>query len=513
MNKTILLAALLLLLTGCVRKAEVPSQFERSEALPSLYPDYVGVTVPCNICPLNFGVKEAGQQVVARFSAGDLAYTYGEGRNVFIDEEEWAELLRAACGDSIGVEVFICNDGTWKAFQPFSIYVSKDSIDPYISYRLIQPSYVSYNELSIRQRNLSSFDESVIYTNRDVMTQHEGQCINCHSYQNYGTQNMLFHMRQHLGGTMIVREGKPVKVDLKSDSTLSAGVYPSWHPRLPLVAFSTNLTGQVFHTKSTDKVEVQDTQSDLILYDVEKNEIHPIFHTDSILEIFPCWAPDGTTLYYGAARSVITSMDSLDDQTIERYKEIKYDIFAIDFNAEQRTFSEPRLVYSASELGQSATLPRLSPDGRFMVFAQADHGCFHVWHHDADIYLLDLQADSTAAVPLVGINSNCSESYPSFSSNGCWVMTASRRDDGNYTRPYIAHFDAATGTCSKAFELPQQHPSFYTFCTRSFNRSEFMKEPVVVTQQQFAAHLHPERRRPAPPRHQAGQLPARSTAA
>ena len=461
--------------------------------MPSLYPDYVGVTVPCNICPLNFGVGEAGQQVVARFTAGNLSYTYGEGHNVIIDEDEWGELLREACGGSIGVEVFVCNDGTWSAFKPFNIYVSADSIDPYISYRLIQPSYVAYNELSIRQRNLSSFDESVIYSNRHVMTQHEGQCINCHSYQNYGTKNMLFHARQHLGGTMVVHEGKLTKVDLKTDSTLSAGVYPSWHPHLPLVAFSTNLTGQVFHTRSTDKIEVQDTQSDLILYDVDKNEIQPIFRTDSILEIFPCWAPDGNTLYYCAARSVVTSLDSLEDQTIGRYEQIKYDIYAIDFDQEHRTFAEPRLVYSASKLGQSATLPRLSPEGRFMVFAQADHGCFHVWHHDADIYLLDLKVDSVAVTPLDGVNSDCSESYPSFSSNGCWVMVASRRDDGNYTRPYIAHFDVVTGTCSKAFELPQQHPSFYTFCIRSFNRPEFMTEPVVVTQDEF---LNAVRREP-----------------
>ena len=55
-------------------------------------------------------------------------------------------------------------------------------------------------------------------------------------------------------------------------------------------------------------------------------------------------------------------------------------------------------------------------------------------------------------------------------------MVASRRDDGNYTRPYIAYFDK-NGKTHKAFEVPQKDPNFYTFFLRSFNRPEFMIVP------------------------------------
>jgi hypothetical protein len=65
-------------------------------------------------------------------------------------------------------------------------------------------------------------------------------------------------------------------------------------------------------------------------------------------------------------------------------------------------------------------------------------------------------------------------------------MTASRRDDGNYTRPYISYFDK-NGQCHKAFELPQRDPNFYTFFLRSYNRPEFMVEPVKVTPQEFVS--------------------------
>ena len=83
------------------------------------------------------------------------------------------------------------------------------------------------------------------------------------------------------------------------------------------------------------------------------------------------------------------------------------------------------------------------------------------------------------------LNSSESESYPSFSSNGRWIMTASRREDGSYTRPYISYFDAQ-GKCHKAFSVPQKDPEHNHLLLRSYNRPEFMKEKVNVSPLQFA---------------------------
>ena len=63
-------------------------------------------------------------------------------------------------------------------------------------------------------------------------------------------------------------------------------------------------------------------------------------------------------------------------------------------------------------------------------------------------------------------------------------MTASRRDDGNYTRPYIAYFDKQ-GKCRKPFELPQKDPEYYTLFLMSYNRPEFMSEPVKIPRSEF----------------------------
>jgi len=475
------------LLAACGQHLTVPSDAKMESRLPKIYPDYTEVTIPANICPMNFIVQEGETEVRARLTYPDGEFIYGEGQKVQIDENQWQEILRSAKGKEIKVEVYAKIGDQWTAYQPFNIYVAEDSIDEYISYRAIQPSYVAYERLSINQRNLTNFDEREIYNNMSVSSEKVGQCINCHSYQNFKTDNMLFHMRQGYGGTMIVTNGELRKVDLKTDETLSAGVYPAWHPTHNLIAFSTNKTGQSFHTKDLNKIEVQDTESDLILYDVDKNEVSIISELDDELEVFPTWSPDGKKLYFCSAHFEYYN-DSIEKsaEMIQRYKEVKYSLYSVDFNPDTKEFSNVEMVYDAASdsINQSVTLPRVSPDGRYLLFAQAEFGCFHVWHADADIYMMNLKTKEIQK--LDAVNSDRSESYPTWSSNGRWIMVDSRRDDGNYTRPYIAYFDKK-GKAHKAFMLPQKDPNYYTFYLRSFNRPEFMIEPVTISPREFAA--------------------------
>lgn len=486
-RKTYLLAALASLAFAACSGPSVPESYDKTGKKPTIFPDYTDVTVPCNIAPLNFKVLEKSDRCVAQFTMPDgQQFTFGDGKNIKMGEDEWKEMLQAARGKDMNVEVFACKDnGTWTAYKPFTIHVATDSIDPYISYRLVNPSYVAYEGLSICQRRLDSFDETEIYDNRLISENGDGQCINCHSYQNYSTRNMQFHMRQKMGGTMIVHNGTPHKVDLKTDSTLSAGVYPAWHPSLPLIAYSTDNTGQSFHTKHRDKIEVQDTQSDLILYDVEKNEVQNISNRQDQFECFPWWSPDGKTLYYCSAYFDF-SQDTCgtEEMVIKHYKDIKYNIYRRDFHADTHTFGPEQLVYDARKRGKSATFPRISPDGRYLLFAQGAYGCFHVWHNDADLYVVDLKTSQTRS--LARANSRRAESYHSWSSNGRWIMFISRRDDGNYSRLYFSYFDR-NGKEHKAFELPQKSPDFYDFFLCSYNVPEFMKEPVHIEARTFAS--------------------------
>lgn len=474
------------LLMSCGHTASVPTTFSESDQQPITYPDYAGVTVPCNIAPLNFAIEIEANDYVTRIKAGQKEWVIG-GQSVMIDPEDWEEMKQT--GDRLSVEVFTEHDGKWIHHLPFPIHVSKDSIDPYISYRLISPSYVTYEGLTINQRCLETFDESLIYGNMINTNEQDGQCINCHSFQQYDPNRMQFHVRQYLGGTVISYDGKTEKIDLKvAPGQVSAGVYPAWHPTLPLIAYSTNRTGQTFHTYDPQKIEVQDTYSDLILYDVEQHEVLPLEKDTNDLDCFPYWDPAGKYLYYCSAHyEQKDSSQSKEMDLIINYQDVHYNLYRRSFDAESHTFGPREMVYDCADTC-SATLPRISPDGRYLMFTRGDYGVFHIWHSSSELYLLPLQEDGASARCITELNSPEVESYHSWSSNGRWVIFSSRRYDGNFTRPFIAHFNA-DGTFDRPFELPQEDPRYHQMFLRSYNIPEFMKGPVTIRPQDLAVTI------------------------
>jgi Tol biopolymer transport system component len=295
---------------------------------------------------------------------------------------------------------------------------------------------------------------------------------------------MQFHARQNNGGTIISYDGKLKKVNMRNDSILSAGVYPAWHPWLNMIVYSTNKTAQRFHTVHSNKIEVYDAQSDLIAYDVETDEVTNLENDYTELEVFPAWAPDGKTLYYCSAHIEMSSPTStVNAEVTRRPKNVKYNIYRKSFNPETMQFGPRELVLAADSMGMSATLPRISPDGRYLMFTMGEYGVFHIWHHDADLWMIDLQTGE--AKPIEKINSPDTESYHSWSSNGRWVVYSSRRDDGTYTRPFFAHLDK-NGKWSKPFELPQADPGYHRQFMKCYNIPEFMRGPVAIKPQDFA---------------------------
>ncbi len=468
------------LLVGC-RQPRVPDVYKDSDRLPTISPDYTDVTVPVNMAPLTFGM-DGVEEIVARFRTDGEELVCG-GESIRPSLSEWRRLVSDATGKEISVEVYAKNAKGWTRYRPFRIFVSSDSIDPYISYRLISPSYVVYNELTLNQRCLENYDERVMVSNLLGSSGGKKQCVNCHNYQNYNPRRMQFHVRRYHDGTVIAYDGKMWKVDIHRDSLISGGVYPAWHPWLPLIAYSTNHTGQSFHTRHPNKIEVFDSASDLMVYDIMEDKTVSVETSPTEFEVFPCWAPDGRSLYYCSAHFEFRDTANREREVVLRAEEIRYNIFRKSFDPERGTFGPRELVFRADSLGRSATFPRVSPDGRFLIFTLGNYGVFHIWHHEADLYLMDM-ADGSVR-DMEEINSPETESYHVWSSNGRWVMFSSRRNDGNYTRPFFAHIDS-TGMGSKPFELPQVDPACHHQLLKSYNVPEFMKGPVEITPQAFA---------------------------
>ena len=126
--------------------------------------------------------------------------------------------------------------------------------------------------------------------------------------------------------------------------------------------------------------------------------------------------------------------------------------------------------------GKSVSFPRVSPDGRFMLCTLSGYGTFPIWHKDADLYMIDLKS-GVGSYPET-LNSNDTESYHSWSSNGRWVVFSSRRLDGLYTRPFIAYV-GKDGKTGKPFLLPQKEADYYAGLMKSYNIPEFVTGKVT----------------------------------
>ena len=432
-----------------------------SDLAPKLEPDYSEVTIPPNIAPLNFIIKENGSAFFVKFSSvtGTEIEVYSRTGKIQIPENRWRKMLQNNTGKEFKIDIFSKDElGQWLKFKTVTNKVAPEPIDPYLYYRLLYPGYESWAELSINRRNLENFKAQSLIENSVV----DENCVNCHSFNNGKTDDFLFHMRGTMGGTYFYSGGEFRKINLKIKEMKNGAVYPRWYPSGKFVAFSSNKIIQRFHAADNKKVEVSDLESSLVLYDVEKNEIMNIelANKEKFMDTYPEWSPDGKYLYFCRAAQIGEQYD---------YKQIKYNLYRVSFDISKRSFGEAELVFDAAQLNKSISFPKISPDGRFLVLTMSDYGCFPIWHKEADLYSIDLGNFKAARLDL---NSDFTDSYHSWSANGKWLVFSSKRGDGLTTRPYISYIEE-NGISDKPFILPQEDPEFYNRYLKSFNIPEF----------------------------------------
>jgi len=407
---------------GCGRSPS--GSISESGSQPSIEPDYSGITIPVNIAPMNFIVREEGKRFYTEISdsSGNIIRIKSKTGLMKIPLKKWRNILKTDKIKDLNVVVYVKQkDSGWNKFQTIINKVYPDPVDPFLTYRLIYPGFESWSELIIDQRSLENFKEWHIIKN----TVAEENCINCHSYNNGKTGDFLFHMRGSLAGTYFYSDGRFRKVNLKTKEMKNGAVYPRWHPSGKYVAFSANKIVQQFHSADNKKIEVSDLESSLVLYDVDKNEMIPVRfpNMEKYMDTYPEWSPDGKYIYFCRAPQV--------PQVFE-YNQVRYNLMKASFDPGTRSFGVPETVYEASGAGKSVSFPRVSPDGKFIIVTLFDYGCFPIWHKEAD--LLEINLTNMQAQRL-SLNSDFTDSYHSWSSNGRWMIFSSRRDDGLTTRP------------------------------------------------------------------------------
>ena len=448
----------LLTLLSCT---PTPENVQKIHDLPLIYPDYCDVTIPENIAPLNFLLRADCEAVEVK--AGDLSIN-ARGNEVVFDMDDWKDMLSQNAGQEIEVIVSALINDQWIEYQSFRWQVVKDKIDPYLTYRLIEPDYEIWNQIQIQQRCIENFETNAL----GHYEQLENRCMNCHTFANQDPQFSMMYVRGPGGGAILNQHGQLSKLDIPGS------VYFGFSPSGRYITYSTQKIIPAFHSMPSKRLEVFDAGSNVYVADMQEHRIisSPLLCDSLKFETFPTFSPDGKYIYYCVADSVALPRD---------IKNLQYRLVRIPFDESSGAIGIHVDTLVSSHLSpltshhSSVCHPRISPDGRYLLYTVADYGTFPIWHPEADLQLMDLQTGAIDTLAIV--NSEKSDTYHSWSSNSRWFVFASKRDDGLYGKPYFCYIDK-DGKAHKPFCLPQAHPTFYDNNLKSFNAPELGKGKV-----------------------------------
>ena len=432
--------------------SHAPKDVVELDTLPPIYPDYCNVTIPENIAPLNFLLRADCEAIEVK--AGELVLN-ASGNEAVFDIDDWKTLMQQSSGKEIEVTITALVNGTWKQYKSFRWQVVGDRVDPYLTYRLIEPDYEIWNHVQIQQRCVENFEVNAL----GHYEQLENRCMNCHTYANQDPQLSMMYVRGPGGGAILNSNGELQKLNIPGS------VYFGFSPTGRYITYSTQKIIPAFHSLASKRLEVYDAASNVFVADMQEHRVisSPLLSDSLKFETFPTFSPDGKYIYYCAADTVSLPRD---------IKNLQYSLVRIPFDETTGTIgTQVDTLFSQ----RSVCHPRISPDGRYLLYTVADYGTFPIWHPEADLQMMNLQTGAIDSLSIV--NSEKSDTYHSWSSNSRWFVFASKRDDGLYGKPYFCYVDSQ-GKAHKPFCLPQQHPTFYDNNLKSFNAPEIGKGKV-----------------------------------
>ena len=175
------------------------------------------------------------------------------------------------------------------------------------------------------------------------------------------------------------------------------------------------------------------------------------------------WSPDGKYLVYSRA----TARDPFaPGQKRSEYAndpnetQVQYDLYRVPFNDGKGGKAEK--IAGASENGMSNNFPKVSPDGKWIVFVRNKNGL--LMRPDSQLYIVPAEGGQERRLRC---NQKVMNSWHSFSPNGRWLVFSSK-SPSLYTQMYLTHIDE-NGNDSPAILV--EHA---TASNRAVNIPEFM---------------------------------------
>lgn len=175
------------------------------------------------------------------------------------------------------------------------------------------------------------------------------------------------------------------------------------------------------------------------------------------------WSPDGKYIVFARAEArdprppgqrLATHANDANEA------QIKYDLYRIPFNGGKG--GPPERIVGASENGMSNNFPKISPDGKWIVFVQCRNG--QLMRPDSQLYIIPA-AGGTAR--RLRANTRLMNSWHSWSPNGRWLVFSSKARSP-YTQMYLTHIDEQ-GNSSPAILIDNA-----TASNRAVNIPEFV---------------------------------------
>jgi len=241
----------------------------------------------------------------------------------------------------------------------------------------------------------------------------------------------------------------------------------SFSPSGRYITFSENTTIPVYHSDANKRIDFFDVKSDVYVTDVKsgKRVAAPQLADSILLETSPSFSSDGKYIYFCRATKT------------EKVKDTQYDLCRVSFDEKTGIVGDSIETVVKAVKGQKSSIcyPRVSPDGNYLLYTVADYGTSPIWHQESDLRMMDLRTGEIDS--LQDVNSDRSDTYHCWSSNGRWFVFASKRDDGIYNKLYFCYVDTA-GKVYKPFVLPQENPLYYDYTLKSFNVPELGKGKV-----------------------------------
>ena len=183
----------------------------------------------------------------------------------------------------------------------------------------------------------------------------------------------------------------------------------------------------------------------LVVYDRVTDEYKPLPGADdpAYVQSNPTWSPDGESIVF--ARSKVYQKDSIADASsilldekdvpefIEDKEPFKFDLYQVPFNEGRGGKAEP--LKGASHNGMSNFFAKFSPDGKWIVFTQAEN--YMLLMPDSELYIIPAEGGEARRLRA---NTPLMNSWHSFSSNSRWLVFSSKANTP-YTQLFLTHIN------------------------------------------------------------------------